>query len=314
MRNETIRGNSILLAGASLYLALAFFGTVHASESGYPYPPVRRGYSQPVPIGRLAENCGPGRPCPPPPPVQRGHLPFPPPPPVQRGSDGYPTPVGYPPTTSSCPPMTVYDQNIGRCVADPYGAIRMRQTPPVLTGNAIEDADERSAANLVNVALRGLDCSSASEALRRLTNQVLQLQAMGTRVPGGPGQGPGGNDPGAAVRLKWRQHFESPVFWKKVWNHMADAYRSCNRTCFDDGISVGTLSATAYCSASVALDGLPGPGYIEQTPLPVCETATFAGCVKSYGDTANTVKGCAAYATNQYESIFAQYQSQDCHL
>lgn len=95
---------------------------------------------------------------------------------------------------------------------------------------------------------------------------------------------------------------------------MADAYRSCNRECFDDGVSVGTISAVAYCSASIALEGLPGPGYLEQTPMPVCETSVFTGCIKSYGDTAAATAGCGTYTTEGFAGVFADYQSQDCHL
>jgi hypothetical protein len=208
--------------------------------------------------------------------------------------------------------MTVFNPRIGRCVADPYGNRRIPERPPIPTGNDHEDSLERSAANIANEAFRGLDCGHASDALRRLTNQVLELQAIGTPIPGGPGR-PGG-DRGEEVRRKWREQVQSPLFWKKVWNRMAEAYRSCNRDCFDDGVAVGTLSATAYCSASIAVDGLPGPGYIEQTPLPVCQTETFVGCVKTYSDTAATTAGCAPYITNQYQGIFAEYQSQDCHL
>lgn len=209
-----------------------------------------------------------------------------------------------------CPPMTVYNTRVGRCVADPYGRRRIQERPPISTGEATNDRDERSAANLVNAALRGLDCGQASDALRRLTNQILQLQASGTRPPP-PGRSGGA---GEEVRRRWREHVQSPVFWKKVWNRMADAYRSCNRECFDDGISVGTLSATAYCAASVAVEGLPGPGYLEQTPLPVCETSIFAGCVKSYGEVAATTAGCSTYTRDRFEGIFAEYLSQDCHL
>ncbi len=207
---------------------------------------------------------------------------------------------------SPCPPMTVYDPRLGRCVADPYGRRRMQEMPPRPT-----TGDERSAANIVNAALRGLDCGQASHSLRRLANQVLQLQAAGTRPA--PPPRPGSNT-GEEIRRRWREHVQSPQFWRKVWDRMADAYRSCNRQCFDDGISMGTLSATAYCSASIALSGLPGPGYIAQPPLPVCETSIFTGCVKSYGTTAAGTAGCSPYTTGSFEGIFAEYQSQDCHL
>ena len=278
-------------------------------------------------VGEAAATCGPGRPCPPPPPVTRGgRLPtypgqrYPEPPPVQRGShDGYgrghdrDDGRGRGRVGAQCPPYTTYERRLGRCVADPYGRRRIQEHPPVLTGNEIDDRDERSAANIVNAALRDLDCGQAAESLRRLSNQILSLQASGGQAPI-PGRVGRGGDHGDEVRRRWREHVRSPRFWKRVWNHMADAYRSCNRTCFDDGVAIGQISATAYCSASVAVDGLPGPGYLEQTPLPVCETSVFAGCLQSYGDTAAVSPGCAAYTTNAYAGIFAEYQSQDCHL
>jgi hypothetical protein len=267
--------------------------------------------------GSIAEaselNCGPGRPCPPPPPVMRSGRIIPPP--VRRNPYGEPPPVtrgstsgtlsNSPSAQMRCPPYTAYDVRIGRCVADPYGRRRMEECRPVYNGNAVHDRNERSAVNIVNAALRGLDCGQASDSLRRLSNQVLSMQASGRNTSSLPS-----NDP----RRVWREYVQSPEFWKKVWHHMAVAYQSCNRSCFDDGEAIGQISATAYCSASIVLDGLPGPGYIEQPPLPVCETSIFAGCLKAYDDTAAATPECRAYTSNSFEGIFAEYQSQDCHL
>lgn len=234
----------------------------------------------------------------------------------------------------NCPPSTVYSPRARRCLPDPQSRRPMRDRPTRTTGNDIEDREDRSAAQLVNTAMRGLDCGQAAEALRRLSNQVLALQATvpGAQPPSFPGNSRRRDDPrGIPTRVtrgnpnsrgpgddemrgRWRQQAQSPKFWKKVWDRMADAYRSCNRECFDDGVAIGTLSATAYCSASVALEGLPGPGYTEQPPLPVCETSIFTGCLKAYGQTASTTEGCAPYTQNQFASIFAEYESQDCHL
>jgi len=271
-------------------------------------------------IAEASASCPPGRACPPP--VTRGRPTTPsypsqypptpsrsptryPVPPVTRGSDS-----GRLPTAGQCPPYTTYERRLGRCVADPYGRRRIEQRIPSRTGNSHDESLERSATNIVNAALRGLDCGQAADSLRRLSNQILSLQVSG------PGRDPGGRpgDPGEEVRRKWREQVQSPKFWKRVWNHMASAYQSCNRSCFDDGIAVGQISATAYCSASVALEGLPGPGYIEQPPLPVCETSIFTGCLKAYGDTAAETAGCSAYTSGSFEGIFAEYQSQDCHL
>lgn len=224
----------------------------------------------------------------------------------------------------NCPPSTVYSPRTGRCQPDSYSRRPMRDRPTRTTGNDIEDREDRSAAQLVNTAMRGLDCGQAAEALRRLSNQVLALQAavpaaQPPSLPRNPGRrgdahGNSRRPVDGEIRDRWRQQVQSPKFWKKVWDRMTDAYRSCNRECFDDGVAIGTLSATAYCSASVALEGLPGPGYTEQPPLPVCETSIFTGCLKAYGQTASSTEGCAAYTQNQFASIFAEYESQDCHL
>ncbi len=293
---------------AGLYAVFSLMGAAQAAEVSSP--------TTARSIGVRFARCVPGVPCRAP-----GQLPGQPP--RSQPFPHPPTPVILPPsvppvtrggsipssTALRCPPMTVYSARLRRCVADPYGRRRLQEIPPVPTGNERDDLDERSAANIVNAALRGLDCGQASDVLRRLSNEVLALQASGPRTPPR-----GGVDPGEEVRRKWREHVSSPKFWKKVWNRMADAYRSCNRDCFDDGISVGELSATAYCSASMALGGLGGPGYIEQTPLPVCETSVFAGCLKAYGDTGATMAGCQPYTKDSFEGIFAEYESQDCHL
>lgn len=178
----------------------------------------------------------------------------------------------------------------------------MIEVPP-----ASSDIDEVSAANLVNDAIRGKSCAQAADALRLLSNQVLSLGTMAS-------QPPISGRPDPEFKRKWREHIRSPQFWRKVWDRMANAYMSCNRGCFDDGLAVGQISATAYCSASVALDGLPGAGYLEQTPLPVCETAIFAGCLQSYQNTATSFPGCGPYTTDSYQRTFYEYQSQDCHL
>lgn len=178
----------------------------------------------------------------------------------------------------------------------------MRPIPP-RTG----EPDEISAANIVNQAMNGLSCQQAGDALRRLSNQLLSMAAS-AQAPVIPGR------PEPELRRQWREHIRSPKFWSKVWNRMADAYRACDRGCFDDGKAVGEMSATGYCAASVAVEGLPGIGFMEQPPLPMCETSIHVGCVQSYQSTAASYPGCSVYSTGSYAGIFAEYTSQDCHL
>ena len=243
-------------------------------------------------------QCPPGRACP-------IHLP---------GQPGRPLPPrpSLPPVRppqGMCPPGTVMDPSIQRCVSINFPPIpvpgaggRMRQVPP-----SSNEIDEISAANIVNTVMQGLDCSQAAESLRRLSNQLLSMGTASSQ-PTIPGR------PEPDFKRQWRERIRSQAFWSKVWNRMADAYRSCHRGCFDDGLAVGQISATGYCSASVAVDGLLGPGLIVQPPLPVCETAIFVGCLKAYQSTASTFPGCTPYTVNRFQSIFQEYQSQDCHL
>lgn len=234
-----------------------------------------------------ASYCPPGRICP----VQPS-----PPTPVR------PVPVPVPPAPvrpAPCPPGTVLDPRLNRCVSAVVNQ-PMRPVPP-----RSGDPDEISAANLVNEAMRGLTCNQAGDALRRLANQIRQLAAS-SQLPPQP------NEP--ELRRRWREHIRSPQFWSKVWHRMADAYSSCNRGCFDDGLAVGEISATAYCAASIALDGLFGIGHLEQPPLPVCETAIHIGCLQGYDRTSAGFQGCSKYTTDSFYGIYNEYKSQDCHL
>jgi hypothetical protein len=222
-----------------------------------------------------------------------------------------PPPIFSQPSNPRCPPATVYDPSLRRCVsittppAPPPPPPVWSHRPMVQIPPANSSADEVSAANIVNEAMRGLSCSDASESLRRLSNQLLSMGVSGSQ-PARPGE--------PDFKRQWRERIRSHAFWSKVWNRMADAYRSCNRGCFDDGVAVGKISATGYCSASLAVNGLLGPGYLEQPPLPVCETSIYAGCIRGYQETPASIPGCLEYTTQSYHSIFQEYISQDCHL
>lgn len=256
-----------------------------------------------------ASYCPPGRMCPVTPP-SRTVPPRPvPPPPSLPPHPSLRCPAGTVPVPGSYPP---------RCVREtrplPPPAPTPTPVPPPSNGRAMRGAparnsspDEISAANIVNQAMSGLSCAQAGDALRRLSNQLLSMAAS-SQVPPAPGR------PEPDLRRQWREHIRSPQFWSKVWNRMADAYRDCDRSCFDDGLAVGAMSATGYCAASIAVEGLPGIGYLEQPPLPVCETAIHVGCVQNYQSTASQFSGCRPYMQDSFSGIFAEYVSQDCHL
>lgn len=285
-------GQTIQIAALTLY---ALFSLVARAD----YNPTPRPLMTPVP---RPDPRG-GRPVPiPPPPQPRRPEPDP-----RGGRPLPPRPLPTPNPRGLCPPGTVIDTRINRCVALPPRPTPIPVPMPTIPPRDTRDADEVSAANLANHALQGLSCDQAGEALRRLANMTLSMaqSAMPSR-PSSP------TDPD--FKRAARERIRSPKFWMKVWSRMADAYRSCNRGCFDDGVAVGQISATAYCSASVSLNGLFGPGYLEQTPLPVCETAINTGCIQTYQQTAKTYEGCKPYTEDTFQSIFYEYISQDCHL
>ncbi len=282
MRKEAW-GQTIQIAALTLYALFALTGFAKADPT--PRPGVR--------MVRVVN--------PPPPPR---HLP-PTPQPDPRGGRPLPPPLPRPDPWGRCPPGTTLDPRIGRCVSvmNPPSRGPMRPVPPLN-----QDPDDISAANIVNQAMAGLNCEQAAESLRRVSNMVLSMAQSATPPVGG------GSRTEPEFKRAARERIRSPKFWMRVWNRMADAYRSCDRGCFDDGVAVGQISATGYCSASVALNGLMGPGYLEQAPLPVCETAIRTGCIQSYQSTAVAYDGCKPYTQDTFDSIFREYISQDCHL
>ena len=101
---------------------------------------------------------------------------------------------------------------------------------------------------------------------------------------------------------------------KVVMARLTELYRGCDVKCFDDGVSIGLLSGTGYCSAVVALDGLPDAGFLTQGRLPMCQTANFVGCQQGYAQAVNTIKGCLTYASGRFETSYDHQVSQDCHI
>ncbi len=187
------------------------------------------------------------------------------------------------------------------------------QSPPVSVG----DEDDAQAAELMTQSMAGLGCERAGEMLRRLSNQLLGSVQFATQPGNGYGSPPSWDQRGRMrerMRARWQRRLQSPRFWQKVWDRLAIAYRSCNRSCFDDGVAVGLISGAGYCSASVQVGGLNAPGFTAQPPLPVCETATFSGCQLGFRQGAQAFNGCQTYTSGAFETVFNEYQSQDCHI
>lgn len=179
-------------------------------------------------------------------------------------------------------------------------------TPPPLSS----DPDETEAAQMMKDAVDGLECERASEVLRRISNRILRGANMASDSEHGPDGGPNRD----FRRQKWRRHLNSPRFWERVWGRLAEAYKGCELNCFEDGMAVGQISGTGYCSASIGVDGLTAPGFVYQPPLPLCQSQIFIGCQQGYRDAANSYQGCSKYTQAQFEPVFLQYISQDCQV
>lgn len=182
-------------------------------------------------------------------------------------------------------------------------------TPPAMSA----EENEQVAADMVSRNMTGLGCERMGEALRRLSNQILSSTQQ-SRRPALPNPGDERGRLRQEERSRWDRVSRTPAFWLKVWNRVADAYRGCNLDCFEDGVAVGQISASTYCSASIALGGLDSPGFLPQPPLPLCQNSIFAGCQSGYQSGAASVEGCSNYTAGQFDSIFKAYQSQDCHV
>lgn len=164
-------------------------------------------------------------------------------------------------------------------------------------------------------AIAGLGCDRAGEALRRISNALLANVRMATAPEAPVTPGDGRSRMREEMRRRWRGHMQNPRFWQKVWNRLAEAYRSCELTCFDDGVAIGQISGAGYCAASVSLGGLNGVGGVAfQAPLPLCQNATFTGCQVGYDQAAGAYQGCSQYTSGGYTSVFNEFKSQDCHL
>lgn len=189
------------------------------------------------------------------------------------------------------------------------GAIRTRPAQS-------NDERETHAAALMAKAIEGLGCERAGDALRRMSNMMLSgvsEAAEYDRLPP-PRSGDRRERARHEARGRWKRNLNSPEFWTKVWDRLAESFRECDLTCFDDGTAIGQLSGITYCSASVELGGLDAPGFVAQSPLPVCGNATFTGCQQGYKQAAQTFAGCSTYMMGSFEQIFNESVSQDCSI
>jgi hypothetical protein len=192
-----------------------------------------------------------------------------------------------------------------------------RPRPPHLRGRPLRvrpprtsQPDEVMAARLVAEASQSLSCERAGEMLRVLSNRILSsaTRAYEKERPRGPGRW----EP--REKMRWREHFRSPLFWREVWDRVVETYQSCEAGCFEDGVAVGMMSAVGYCSASIELGGLSAPGFLAQARLPLCENSIFIGCQQGYRQGVELTEGCSAYTQGLFERVFLESQSQDCHL
>jgi hypothetical protein len=254
---------------------------------------------RPVPIAWPAPGPAPA----PGPGPAWGPRPMPPRPPIVRPAPG-PFPGGPGPGPGYGP-----GHGHGPIVAHPRPGGRLRTPPPANSAD-----DETDSAALVSGAIGDMGCERAGEALRRISNMLLSNVQLATErephdLPGDPR-----NAKREEMRRRWAEHMRNPVFWQKVWNRLADMYRSCDIECFDDGVAVGQISGAGYCAASVGVGGLNGVGSAYQAPLPLCQNATFTGCQTGYDQAASTYQGCSTYTSGGYTSIFNEFKSQDCHI
>lgn len=186
-------------------------------------------------------------------------------------------------------------------------------TPPPARG---DDEDDVEVSRVMNQVMRGRACERAGDVLREMADLLLKTANFTTRpethaptiiiVRRGEGE--------QQARNRWSGHLNSAHFWQIVWARLAQMYRECDKGCFDDGVAVGQISATGYCSASIAVGGLNAPGFEAQKPLPLCQNETFTGCLSGYDRTATSYAGCSTYISGGYLQIFDQSKSQDCHV
>lgn len=229
-------------------------------------------------------------------PVMAPSPPRPPGPPGRRPGDVHPP--GRPPNPGARGPRRPLP--VGR--------------PIFVRGPVSGHEEEARAVRLVQTAMHQNRCERIGESLRRISNEILSASSEANArddhlLPQ--------DSRGLARRLmrqEWRRSLRSPVFWQTVFDRLAEAYRSCDASCMEDGEAIGEISGLMYCAANVGVGGLDAPGFLAQNPVPVCETSVFVGCQTAFRQAAARYEGCLAYTRNSFERTFLESISQDCHV
>lgn len=177
---------------------------------------------------------------------------------------------------------------------------------------------EVDAAELIADRIRDRGCERAGEALREISNFLLDATKYETAAENQVPPPPPGADMRTRMRYemqnRWKRNLRSPEFMKEVFDRLAEMYRSCDRQCFDDGEAIGQISGTGYCAGSIAVGGFAAPGFTAQLPMPVCQTATFAGCQQGYDEAVSSYQGCEPYIEGGFTDVFLESKSQDCRM
>lgn len=163
---------------------------------------------------------------------------------------------------------------------------------------------ESAAAEITNTAIENKRCENLTTSIQLITNRILMISSLVSNP----------NSQSTPKLEFYKRMLNSKEFWNNLWTQITNIYKQCDMSCFNDGVSIGLLSGTGYCSAAVGLGGLDAPGFQMQTPLPLCESQIYVGCQKGYWDAANSFEGCTQYTQESYLNTFTESQSQDCHI
>ncbi len=173
---------------------------------------------------------------------------------------------------------------------------------------------ESAAAEITNEAVENMRCENLTKTIQLITSRIMTIASIVSN-PNATITNSGGKVslPGPKLEF-YKKMLNSKEFWNHLWAQITNIYKQCDMSCFNDGVTIGQLSGTGYCSAAVALGGLDSPGLQTQSPLPLCESQIYVGCQKGYWDAAAQYDGCSQYTQNSYLATFTESQSLDCHI